>query len=363
MMGCTGAESDTGSTVLGSAVASNTGESGRPTPPTFAEIQDQVTLNQDQVEPLETAYSVLVAQMQARHESRQTQGGKGKHGRRSGGEPTGEVADAEKPMQTFLLAGADILTPDQFVALVDFLADYREAQREAMAEVRETRFAERGGKMQGEGRGGRGGFGGRGQQGKGFIDELNLTEDQQTTLKEAREQNREAIQALIEAAGGRGQIDEATRDQIKELREQMKETMNSILTAEQLAQLEELRETRQAERAAERETRFAEKSEARIDFLGQLLELDATQKQQILDIKTETHDQVKTLRENAREQDTPREEVREQVKQLMVGAKETIKALLDADQAAMFEALSNLKSHRGGPGGPGGPRMGRFMKR
>jgi Spy/CpxP family protein refolding chaperone len=204
---------------------------------------------------------------------------------------------------------------------------------------------------------GRGGFGGPGGPGGEFMDELNLTEAQQTALEEAREQSREAVQALIEAAGGPGQLDETTRAKLDELRQQMKQTLENILTAEQLAQLAELREARQAEMAERRDAVFTRGAERITDFLAQVLELDDTQKQQIIDVMAAAQTKIEALHESAREADTPREDLREQMEQIRDESKTAIRALLSAEQAAVFDALSNLLPH-----GPGA-RMARMMKR
>jgi Spy/CpxP family protein refolding chaperone len=358
LMGCSGAESETESTVLGSAAASNTEDFNGPTPPTFAEILEHVDVDQEQQQLLESAYNVWAAAIQSRQDKRQTEGrrGPGKRGREFDGEPPAELADQEPPVQAFLITCSNVLTSEQFIALVNYLAEYQKAQREAMAEQREARFAERGAGM-GEGRGGRGGIGGPGGPGGEFMDELNLTEVQQAALEEAREQHRETVQALIEAAGGPGQLDEATRAKLDELRQQMKQTLENILTAEQLAQLAELRETRQAETAERRDAMFTRGAERITDFLAQVLDLDDTQKQQIIEVMTGAQAKIKALHESAREADTPREDLRDQMDQIRDESKTAIRALLSEEQAAAFDALSNLLPHS-----PGG-RMARMMKR
>lgn len=355
LMGCSGAESETESTVLGSAAATNTEDFNGPTPPTFAEILEHVDVDQEQQQLLETAYNVWAAAIQSRQEKRQTEGrrGPGMRGREFDGEPPAELADREPPVQAFLISCSDILTTEQFIALVNYLGEYQKAQREAMAEQRDARFAERGAGM-GEGRGG---FGGPGGPGGEFIDELDLTEAQQAALEEAREQHRAAVQALIEAAGGPGQLDETTRAKLDELRQQMKETLENILTPEQLAQLEELRATRQTEMAERREAMFTRGTEHITDFLAQVLDLDETQKQQIIDVMTAAQTKMKALHESVREADAPREDLREQMDQIRDESKTAIRALLSAEQAAVFDALSNLLPHGSGA------RMGRMMKR
>lgn len=358
MMGCSGAESGAQSTVLSSATATSTEDLGAPAPPAFAEIMEHVNLEQDQLESFEAAYTIWAAAIQSRQAQHQAEGRRGprmKDGQ-CDGQPPAELADREPPIQTFLASCSDILSPEQFIALVNYLAEYQTAHREAMAEIRDAHFGERG-TPPGEGRAGREGMGHFDGPGKEFFAELNLTDEQQTALKEARERNREAVKALIESAGGPGQLDEATRAKLDELHQQMRQLVESILTPEQMAQLEELRAARQAEMAERRDAAFTRGTEHIADFLVQVLDLDTTQKQQIIDVMTQAQAKIKTLHESAREADTPREDLRDQMEQIRDESAAAIKALLSEEQAAVFEALSNLLPH-----GPG-PRLGRMMKR
>ncbi len=355
LIGCQGADSETGASTLGLTSPDTPAAASRPAPPTLGELLTKVELTTEQLQPMESALEKWTAAVQSRRESGQFEGRRGRRGgdrqglcpdgergpRPSRG--TGRLGDHEPPMLVFLEECAEILNPDQFVAVAEFLVERREAHCETFAGTRPNRPA---------GFHGRGGPGGQfqGQKSDRMIDELDLTEEQQNALREAREQNRETMQALIQEAGGRGQMDEATRDQIREMREQMKAQMESILTPEQLAQLEELRDERRVGMKEKREANFTQKIERRVEFLSRILDLDETQKQQITEILAQAHEQMQTLHENAREQEMSFADVRAEAEQIKEQTETAIQELLTAEQATMFAALRSLLPQHRGPG-------------
>ncbi|MFC1475392.1 hypothetical protein ACFLQW_00135 [Candidatus Zixiibacteriota bacterium] len=355
-LGCQGADSESGPGTLGLTAPATTEAAAGFTPPTLGELLAEVELTTEQLQPMETALDNWTTAVQSRRETRQSEGRRGKRGGnrqsrgsgsecgpRFGGRGAGVLGEQEPPMRTFLAESAEILEPEQFSALATFLAERREAHREAIAGNRPGRS---------EGFRGRGGPGRlfHGQKQGGLIDNLDLTEEQQTTLREAREQMRDTMRSLVGESGGRGRMDETTREQIRQLREQMKGRMESILTPEQLAQLEELRDERRAERQDKREVNFAQRLDRRVEFLSKVLDLDETQQQQISDILTENHEQVQTLHQNAREQDLPVADLREEIEKIREEADTAIRELLTAEQAAMFDALRSLMPRHRGPG-------------
>jgi hypothetical protein len=143
-------------------------------------------------------------------------------------------------------------------------------------------------------------------------------------------------------------MDEATREQARELREQMREQVADILAPEQLAQLEQLRGERRAERQEQRQAEFPERLERHVGFLTRMLKLDEAQQQQIGDILVENHEQIQTLHQNAREQDLSFEDLREQLEQIREQTSAAISKLLTAEQATIFDAIQSLlPPHRG----------------
>gem|GEM_PF-1621150 len=373
MMGCSDGEQESSSTVLNSAVATSGNNLTRPTPPTLAEILERVELNEEQTQSVKSAYNQWAATIQSRQESQHRENGpklgpgqcgRGMHDGPPDGVMTSALAEGEQPpLETFLLACSDVLTTEQFVTLVKYLAEYETTQREQRAAAaHETHPAERdtlrregpGGCPGGGPHGGPGGLGGPDSQ---LFEDLNLTAEQQTALKEAGEQNRKAVQALIESAGGPEQIDDATREKIRELREQMRQSLAKILTAEQLEQMQELRDARRTEMAERHAAAMANRTAREASFLAQILDLDDTQRQQIIDVMTAAQERVKALHESAREANTAMESLREQAEQIQNEAKTTIKASLSEEQAAVFEAISGLLLQ-----GPG-PHLGRMMHR
>ncbi|NNF03975.1 MAG: hypothetical protein HKN17_05875 [Rhodothermales bacterium] len=200
------------------------------------------------------------------------------------------------------------------------------------------------------------------------LSHLELTDEQKEEVRAIHEASRDEIRALLDQ---RGSIDADTfREQMTALREEIRTSVEAILTDEQLEQLEALREeaeVRRAERSAEREARREESRAAMVDVLGL------------------TDAQVSALEELFSDRDARRDAIRELVES---GAdREEIRANLETERAAHVEAVMEIVDERqfeimqihgflakrfaarraagvkgglpgrpgGGPGGPGGP--------
>lgn len=342
LVGCQGADSDPKSSALGLTSPDASEAASTFAPPTLGELLSRVELAGEQLQPMETALERWSVVVQARHETVRTEGRRGKRGDpRRGGRGYGTQGGQQPPLQTFLMECAEFLEPEQLVTLVELLAERRDGHRKAFAGRRPDRPR---GRHDGK----------RGEQFEGrrpnrVIDELDLTEQQQTALQEARDQSRAAIQALIEGSGGRGQVDEATREKTREIRQQMKSKLENILTPEQLSQLEGLRDERRAEMTEQREDNFTQMLERRVEILSQVLKLNETQRQQIVEILTRSHEQLHALRQNARVEDKSFADIRAEAERIRQESTAAIKEQLTAEQAAVFEALQTLLPRRGGP--------------
>ncbi len=341
-VGCQDSASNSGATALGSAVPGTDGQLTGFNPPSIDDLADELNLTDEQKTEMEAALTALNTAMEEQRAERQQN-----RQNRQPGERPGRFnrPDGPPPMHTFLVTSADILDNDQLVALIEFLEEHRQERRQQLQGQR------------GQGRG-PGQHGMRGE-GHGFMqrhleemaDQLELTDEQIEQLRAAHQEMRESIRELMQQNPGRP--DEATREQMRALHESMRETMESILTPEQLEQLEAIRDERHEERSAERQANFAERQERHLDFLTNVLGLTDSQRDQIESIMMDAHEQMVELHEQMRDRDADREALRDQAQEIRENAAASILAVLDEDQAKIFEALKDLMPGRGGPGGRG----------
>jgi Spy/CpxP family protein refolding chaperone len=344
-LGCGGADSGSQSPTLGVLSSDASGGTPRFSPPPYTEIADNVSLRPDQAEAMEKAvekWREAVSRQWEAHQTRRAGGVKPERGAMR------NMADHESPMLVFLEESSDILDAGQFAQLAAFLSEHRDANRQAMEQKRPDKGQRPEGhpSMRGEGPGPM--FG-------GLADELDLTEEQQAQIAEAQKAMHEAMQQL------RTQYEDARnneefRAKAKELRDAMQEKIHSILTEEQLAQLEQLREDRQAERQAQHEQMVEIRLDRHVEFLTKVLDLTDAQSLQVKEILTTAHDQTKTLMESAREDETARENIRDALKNIRDEAASAIKGILTADQVTVFDALKQLMPGDRGPGPGGHPR-------
>jgi len=347
-IGCGGAESGSDSSTLGllSSAANDGGQ--RPAPPTYAEIVNNVQLRSDQLQPMEDAVETWHAAVTSQWETRQAQRESGTRRER------GAIKDRAAPMQDFLVESAGILDSDQLVQLIAFLAENREENRQAMAQNRSGKGKRFEGHRPKDGQG-------RGQKHDRLPDELNLTEEQRAQLAEARQPMRDVMQELHAQYPG-GRKNEEFQTKAQELRDKMRATMEGILTQEQLDQLQQLRDNRHAERSEQREEMVETKLDRHVEFLTGVLDLTDTQSEQVRDILASSHEQTKTLMENAREDKTARDELRDAMKNIKDEAATTIRGILTPEQTAIFDALKEMMPRDGRPGRRGHPR-GHGMRR
>lgn len=313
-------------------------------PPTMDELQARLGLSSDQVEAL----TPLVADWQSQHEARRSGMRRGEGRGPRFGRGTGD-----SPQMAFLEGSAEILKHEQFVGLLEFLAEKREAAREQRAEM-------------GPGEGGppRGGFGRHGEgmppglhgprdgqrQGPGGVlaEELGLTDEQKEQLHEAMREHHEARRDLMQGFHDGSVTVEALRSGLKEAEEQFESKLATILDDDQLAAFNEHRETRQTEMLERQLERLASQDGSRrIEFLTKVLSLDDAQVTQLTEIVSNAHAERQDQLEQALAGNIDHVDLfvdgilhRQEVE-------ESIRGILNEEQTEIFDALKNLHPRHG----------------
>ncbi|MBD3298723.1 MAG: hypothetical protein GF341_08720 [candidate division Zixibacteria bacterium] len=329
LAGCQSGDTST----QGSNLTASTDDGTFIEPITLSAVQAKMALNSDQESQMQSALDRYNRAVESRRAQRQQAREDGERGFR--GRPAGE-----RPLHTLLKESADILDADQMVALLEVIGEQIQTRREQAREQRANRA---------DGR--RGGRGFRGHQGPGqeMFADLDLTEDQRTQLAELRDEHREAMQTLREQHGGErgfGRSDEAVA-----LREQMHDDVEAILTPEQLEQLDANRIERREDRRERRQEGMIERQEARVELLTAVLDLSEAQASQLETILATTHDRMQELHESIGDDRPDRDVMREQIEQIREETHDAIVALLNDEQKAVFEAMTDLL-----PSGPHGRR-------
>jgi len=193
---------------------------------------------------------------------------------------------------------------------------------------------------------------GRGGPGMGLLQELGLDETQQAAVQAAREAMHAAAQTLFEQFRAGTLTREELHAAMQPLQEQMWTTIEGILTAEQLAQLNELRNARvlaQLERALERiQANLTEK----LPLIAQILGLDEQQLAAATSLHEERVTALTGIIESLRSGQMSGQEAREAAQALREQTLADFRALLTAEQQEIFDALKTLQ-HRGHRRGPG----------
>ncbi len=329
LVGCQSGDTST----QGSNLTASTDDGTFIEPITLSAVQAKVSLKSDQENLMQSAldrYNRAVDSRRAKRQQAREDGERGFRGRPAG----------DRPLHTLLKESAEILDADQMVALLEVIKDQHETMRMQAREQWTDRT---------DGR--RGGRGFRGHRGSGqeMFAELDPTEAQRTQLAELREEHREAMQALREQYGGErgfGRSEEAVA-----LREQMRESVEAILTPNQLQQLEANRQERREERREHMQDGMIERHDARVELLTAALDLSNAQVSQLETILATTHDHMQDLHDGIGDQRPDREARREQVEQIREDTHDAIVAILNDEQQAVFEAMTDLL-----PSGPHGRR-------
>jgi Spy/CpxP family protein refolding chaperone len=155
-----------------------------------------------------------------------------------------------------------------------------------------------------------------------FAKELNLTDAQKQQLKTLNEEYRAKFQAL-KAVDSKKE----TREKAKALKQEQQTKRQNILTAEQKAKMAELKE--------KRKTEAKEKGKERGEKMKKELGLTEAQGQKIKAINEDFHAKAKAIKDN---QSLAQDQKKEQFKALNEQRRESMKAVLTAEQIQKMEA-------------------------
>ena len=207
----------------------------------------------------------------------------------------------------------------------------------------------------GPGMGAQQGPGGPDGQRAGGIERLDLSDEQQEAIKAIRESYKPQIEAIL------AERENLTRAEIKEqldaLREEIRGEVEAVLTAEQLAQLEEWKaeaELRRAEREATQEAARDEAKLVMIEVLG-LTEAQVASLDELRESAEAERDAIRELIESGADRD----EVKAQADAQREAHQEALASILDDTQyeiTLIHQALAMRRQNgQGGPGGQNGP--------
>jgi len=339
-LGCQTNKSESNSPTSGlTSPQATTSEVSPPAPPSFDELTSHVQLNADQVQPMKDA---LERWRQAVQTLAEAQRANREEGIRPGRGPVGGPADHQRPIFAFLEESARILKTDQFVQLTTYLAECQKEHRQANAQAHPGQDK---------------GFEGRPPEDRPFegrmveilADSLNLTKEQQEQIRNAHKEIRKEIDALHDQYGGRGWDSPEFRQKVKGFRDSIQERLRTILTPEQYAKLQTLQQERLAHMAERRDERVEQRIDSLGEFLGNVLSLSPTQKQQVSEILSNARKQLVSLRESMRDSSVVPGDLRQESEKIRTDTDAAIRALLNSDQAKMYDALKALLPGAGGP--------------
>lgn len=175
---------------------------------------------------------------------------------------------------------------------------------------------------------------------RGWLSQLNLSEDQQNQIKFFLDDQRAQMETL--RADGSLTRDQR-REQAQQIQEAMRANIQSILSVEQQMQAEQL-QRHEAEHMLERRQHEAEHM---LERLSQRLELNAAQQETIEAYQQNHFDALRALRDDTT---LTREQKREQVAALRQQIEDNIRATLTPEQQAEFDALRQQRGERRRPG-------------
>jgi len=259
-----------------------------------------------------------------------------------------------------LADASDVLDADQMTKLVDLIVAKRQERMQQHMEQR-RQMSQQGANRRGPGANGP--FGGMGpgagmgpRDGKGphdgfgpggLLSQLELTEEQQTQLAALRETQHAARVALFEQFRNGEITQEQLRTAMEEQRAQHQEAVNAILTAEQIAQLEQLRNARALENMERALERLQTRGEERLTLMARILGLDEQQVAAARTLHEESVTALSGIVESLRSGAISADEARQAAQDLRQQSQETFRALLTPEQQTLFDSLLQLQHRRG----------------
>lgn len=148
--------------------------------------------------------------------------------------------------------------------------------------------------------------------------DLNLTEDQKAKFKALNQAHRQEMEALHKQDNI---TVKESREKMEALRKDHHAKMQSILTAEQKAQLEKRKE--------EQKAKFSQRGEARQERMAKELNLTPEQSAKMAENRKAMAEKMKAIRED---QSLSMEQKKEKSKELMKKQKESMKSILTEEQ-------------------------------
>lgn len=248
----------------------------------------------------------------------------------------------------FLEEATGILDREQFLQLVNHLAERRDAMQ---GQGRPLGGPMAGGRGPGMGHGHGGNDHGIGQgandrpgQGDGprfllIFEELDLSEEQRTAIRTWLEEYRESHEPPEQGNP------EARREFMQQMREDMREFLQTVLDEDQLDELDSLHAARRLERIAVQLENLDERFERRVEFLTTVLQLDDGQSGAFAELSESAAAAIRALLEDA-DENTDFDALREELRTLRDEMDAALRALLDTEQLEILDALAELM-HRG----------------
>lgn len=259
----------------------------------------------------------------------------------------GGASTGEPPALDFLAASAPLVGRSQIGRLAAAVHVY-EASHVSIPVADDPLLTGASGRGQGigGGRGGRG-HGGRGPGGPGhpgdFFGELGLSPGQMTQLRAARQTLMTTVHDLILdlRAGTISQADFETG--VEAAQAAFETSVQTILTAEQYAQLQTARRDRLIRHLTARVAAFDANVTRHVTALDRILDLSEAQVTGITAILQDSKPGIEAVLAGLQDNSLSPQAAQAQLKQLVVGTAAAIRATLTAEQAAIFDTLAHLR--------------------
>lgn len=162
-----------------------------------------------------------------------------------------------------------------------------------------------------------------------MLSQLNLTEDQKKQLKADNEDYKKQLQALNK---NENITVKESRDKKYALKKERKQKLMALLTTEQKAKLEQLKQQKEQQRQ--------QMADQKLDKMKAKLGLSDDQVAQIKDQRKTTHDKLKAIKENDK---LSRTEKKQQLDAVKNDSKESFKKILTPDQLNKMEEMKKAR--------------------
>jgi len=315
--------------VVGCMERSTEPEAGNSTPfssevPALTEIQAVASLSNEQLAALTPAYATWVQAETAWVRAAQPA--------------------SDPPVLDFLAASAVVLEPAQFSRLVAALHSVQ-AARSTGAGVADPLFGQPGDRplQGGRGRGpGHGGPGHRGPRPDPFA-ELGLSAAQLEQVRAARADLKSAVEALLEQFRAGTLTETELEAGIEAARADFETAIQGILTAEQWAQLQELRRQHLIARLTTRLQRFDQDVARHVARLDVVLMLSDDQVASITTLLANTRPAIEAVLASLQGGSLAPQQALDSLRELEANTTAAIRATLTAEQAVIFDALAHVR--------------------